>query len=162
MTPTEKALREAFCDLYCAASDVVGKAETHGKNYKLYGPALDWLRRKEEFYESLFQESKAALPPAVAEDAGKDEGCICKGNWRQIIADSEPDFLKRFIRDGKRYIFEGVVWASDDLYYLMVGEDGRRLLDSCVSSLETLGYAPAPVADAAPEKEKINVPHRID
>lgn len=71
-----------------------------------------------------------------------DEGCICKGNWRAIVAESEPLLDKKFKNDqGQEYRFFGVVHASDDYYYGMspVGE-GRLMLLSCVDSLEGHGY----------------------
>ena len=70
------------------------------------------------------------------------DGCICRGNWRAIVAESEPLFDKRFRdRDGKEYTFLGVVHGSDDYYYGMVpvGE-GKPVLLSCVGNLEGHGF----------------------
>jgi len=71
-----------------------------------------------------------------------DSGCICKGNWRDIVAEAMPLLNKKF-RDsrGGEYIFFGVVHGGDDFYYGMspVGEGGLQLL-SCVGSFEGHGF----------------------
>ena len=71
----------------------------------------------------------------------KDIGCICEGNWRSIVAESEPLLDKKFRdRDGKEYLFYGVVHGSDDYYYGMLSiGDGKSLLLSCVGSIEGYG-----------------------
>lgn len=71
-----------------------------------------------------------------------DTGCICKGNWRAIVAESEPLLDKRF-RDhkGQEFKFFGVVHGSDDYYYGMLPVGGGSLtLLSCVGSIEGHGY----------------------
>lgn len=74
-----------------------------------------------------------------------DEGCICKGNWRAIVKESTPLLGKWFEGDGHRWLFSGVVWGEDDLYYLMwrpvegLGH-GTSLMLSCVGSIKTHGY----------------------
>ena len=71
-----------------------------------------------------------------------DDKCICKGNWREIIEESEP-FFNRTYRDkkGRRYRFLGVVHADDDYYYLLMRRDGSFELATCVSDLEGHGYS---------------------
>lgn len=71
-----------------------------------------------------------------------DAGCICRGNWRDIVAETSPLLDKKFKdRDGKEYIFFGLVHGSDDYFYGMwpVGEYKPVLL-SCVGSIEGHGY----------------------
>ena len=72
-----------------------------------------------------------------------DSGCICEGNWREIIKGSEPLLGKRFCdEDGYSYTLIGVIHGDDDYYYGMVGDDGVLTQLSCVGSLETHGFAP--------------------
>ena len=67
-------------------------------------------------------------------------GCICKGNWRLIVAECEHLLDRRFVDDrGDEYVFYGIVHGSDDYYYGMTGPCRNRLL-SCVGSLETHGF----------------------
>jgi len=69
-----------------------------------------------------------------------DDACICKGNWRLIVSQTEHLLGKTFRRDdGKEYWFFGVVHAEDDYYYGMWGNGELRLL-SCVGSIEGHGY----------------------
>lgn len=76
----------------------------------------------------------------ATEDAA---GCICKGNWRAIMAETRPYFDKKFAKDGREYTLVGVVDASDDYYYLMVDSEGKSTLLSCVGSIvESHGYKP--------------------
>ena len=61
--------------------------------------------------------------------------CICEGNFRKIVNENEHLFGKTFsTRDGKEYIFLGILWGEDDLYYSMY-KDGDVKLLSCVSDL---------------------------
>lgn len=70
-----------------------------------------------------------------------DKGCICHGNWRKIIAESQFLLGKRFQdEDGVEYTFYGVVYGDDDYYYGMCDDKGRAHLLSCVGSLEMHGY----------------------
>jgi hypothetical protein len=71
------------------------------------------------------------------------EGCICEGNWRKIVAESEPLFDKEFIdRDGERWKLLGIVHGSDDYYYLMghMAPDANMVLFSCVGNLKIHGF----------------------
>jgi hypothetical protein len=69
------------------------------------------------------------------------EGCICKGNWRDIIKESEPLFQKKFIDgESREWVFFGVVWGEDDFYYGMWRDDGKVSLLSCVGSIEGHGF----------------------
>jgi len=70
-----------------------------------------------------------------------DIPCICKGNWRSIIKESEPLFGKEF-KDGNnvRYRFIGVMHCDDDYYYCMWRNGDIQLL-SCVCSIEQGGYS---------------------
>lgn len=69
-----------------------------------------------------------------------DLGCICKGNWRRIVKESEPFIGKKYQDgNGKLWIFFGIVHGDDDYYYGLVS-NGTLVLASCVGSLETNGY----------------------
>ena len=66
--------------------------------------------------------------------------CICKGNWRTIIHESEPLFNKIYIDEkGKEYHFSGVMHADDDYYYVLWSPKKTMFL-SCVGSIEGYGY----------------------
>ena len=72
-----------------------------------------------------------------------DSECICKGNWRLIIKESEPTLGKRYKDkiNGEEYIFFGVVHSADDYYYGMWNiKTEKNVLLSCVSSIEGHGY----------------------
>jgi hypothetical protein len=71
-----------------------------------------------------------------------DNECICKGNWRNIVKDSEPLFDKIYLdRDGEECVFFGVIHGADDYYYGMWNiKTGRSSLLSCVGSIEGFGY----------------------
>ena len=70
-------------------------------------------------------------------------GCICKGNWRQIIGESEPVLDDLFTDlNGAVHRFVGVMHSRDDYYYVMVSMAGEYRLSSCVGNLETNGYKP--------------------
>ena len=74
---------------------------------------------------------------------GKMIDCICEGNWRTIVTESEPLLDKIFEceRTGKEYVFYGIVWGSDDFYYGMYSySKGDSKLLSCVGSLEGHGF----------------------
>jgi hypothetical protein len=68
--------------------------------------------------------------------------CICKGNWRNIIKECEPLFDKIYLdRNGEECVFVGVLWGSDDFYYVMWNiKTGKSSLLSCVGSIEGHGY----------------------
>ena len=70
-------------------------------------------------------------------------GCICDGNWREIISESEP-ILDDLFADlsGAVHRFVGVMHSRDDYYYVMVSMAGEYRLSSCVGNLETNGYKP--------------------
>lgn len=69
-----------------------------------------------------------------------DADCICRGNWRAIVKETEPLIGKMF-RDqrGDTYRFFGIVHGYDDYYYGMFGRGRLRLL-SCVGSIEGHGF----------------------
>jgi hypothetical protein len=62
--------------------------------------------------------------------------------FNTILGKYEPLFDRVFVDDsGKEYVFYGIVWGKDDLYYGMHPvAGGRSWLLSCVGSLETHGY----------------------
>lgn len=64
--------------------------------------------------------------------------CICEGNWRNIINETQDLFDRKYLnRQGKECVFVGVVWGSDDFYYGMWEiETGKCALLSCVGSIE--------------------------
>jgi hypothetical protein len=110
------------------------RADVHGEIFSING-RFSFLRLRDS--------ATAAPAPQAPED-----GCICKGNWRSIVAESEPLFDSRFVDEhGKEYRFAGIVHAADDYYYLMQSKEGTRLL-SCVGSIEGWGFQPAPLAQA--------------
>lgn len=140
MTATEKKLREVLSDVAERLSFV------HSHKDDLCGGALCLTISQIECVLSM--------PPEP--EAGKDDGCICRGNWREIVREYRHLYDKKFVRDGKEYVFAGVVDASDDYYYLMVGTDGKIILGSCVGALEKEvghGFTLAP-SPALPTDEK--------
>lgn len=71
----------------------------------------------------------------------KDKGCICQGNWREIVRESEPYFEKDYLdKKGRKYHFFGVVHGSDDYYYGMYSPKHGMALLSCVGSIEGHGF----------------------
>lgn len=76
----------------------------------------------------------------TSENKTHDDGCVCHGNWRELVKESEPFFGKTY-RDerGHKFVFFGLVHAEDDYYYGMVRNGVVHLL-TCVGSLETHGY----------------------
>ena len=97
-----------------------------------------------------------ALLAALQESERETAACICKGNWRSIVAKYEP-LIGRHFKDhrGLEYTFGGIVHSDDDYYYLLTqpGDwtDRRVVLSSCVGSLEGSGYT---LIDAAIAKEQ--------
>jgi len=71
----------------------------------------------------------------------EDKGCICKGNWRKIIKESEPFFDNYYLdKKGVAHCFAGVMWSYDDYYYCLLSKaEGLKML-SCVGSIEDRGY----------------------
>jgi hypothetical protein len=66
--------------------------------------------------------------------------CICKGNWRTIIHESEPLFNRVYIDEkGKEFIFSGVMHSDDDYFYVLWSPKKTMFL-SCVGSIEGFGY----------------------
>lgn len=83
--------------------------------------------------------------------AAGDEGCICKGNWRAIVKESEPFIDKKFVdtRDGQEYHFIGQIHGEDDYYYGMLRNGGGLMQLSCVGSIEGHGFVlAAPQGDS--------------
>ena len=81
------------------------------------------------------------------EEAQKDaKGCICQGNWRLIIKESEHLFGKKFMSGEYEYIFLGVLHGEDDYYYVMWNTNPkdqitrRYELLTCVGDLAGHGY----------------------
>jgi hypothetical protein len=69
-----------------------------------------------------------------------DAECICKGNWRKIVAEHESLIGAQYEDErGKTYTFFGLVHSDDDYYYGMSSKAGVRLL-SCVGSIEGHGF----------------------
>jgi hypothetical protein len=76
-----------------------------------------------------------------------DDGCICHGNWRAIVKESESLLGRDFTdHNGKTFRFFGVVHADDDYYYGMWHRDHGLSLLSCVGSIEGHGYKLKPAA----------------
>ena len=92
-----------------------------------------------------FSGTPAALSPEAPLErrVGPNNGCICRGNWRNIVSECENLFQKKFAdRDGQEWTFFGVVWGEDDFYYGMWRDDGKVSLLSCVGSIEGYGFTP--------------------
>ncbi len=67
--------------------------------------------------------------------------CICEGNWRLIVKESEPFIDKKFVdHRGHEYWFIGPVHGSDDYYYGMYSKEHGLQLLSCVGSIEGHGF----------------------
>lgn len=45
-----------------------------------------------------------------------------------------------FDEDGESYIFNGIMWAEDDFYYMLLDEDSVYHHVSCVVNLDQAGY----------------------
>jgi len=70
----------------------------------------------------------------------KDYQCVCEGNWRRIIHESEGLIGRKYKnKDGETFIFVGVMHGEDDYYYCMWKDNDMRLL-SCVGSIEDHGF----------------------
>jgi len=68
--------------------------------------------------------------------------CICKGNWRDIVNETEHLIDKTF-RDckGDEHNFFGLVHGAHGYYYGMFRrKDREMILLSCVGSIEGHGY----------------------
>jgi len=62
-------------------------------------------------------------------------------NFNKILAKCDQFIDEVFVDEsGKEYVFYGIVWGKDDLYYGMHSLDGGPRLLSCVGSLESHGY----------------------
>lgn len=66
--------------------------------------------------------------------------CICAGNWRTIISESEPLLGRLFMKDGASHRFIGVLHADDDYYYCFLDMNGNLARCSCVVDIEQYGY----------------------
>jgi len=67
--------------------------------------------------------------------------CICEGNWRQIIKESEPFMDRLFLdKEGESYRLIGVLHSNDDYYYCMMSMTGKLQRLSCVSDIEGFGF----------------------
>ncbi len=88
------------------------------------------------YEESITKAACSSVPPDL-----HDDGCICRGNWRDIVREMEPLIGGRY-RDnsGNVLVFYGLVHGGNDYYYGMAGPTGHELL-SCVGSLEGWGYS---------------------
>lgn len=75
------------------------------------------------------------------EQSVNDPGCICRGNWRAIVAAYELVLDGTFAdASGRKYTFFGLVHASDDYYYGMRSETGGLRLLTCVGNLSDMGF----------------------
>lgn len=82
-------------------------------------------------------EGSILLDDSMLDAAGTGSECICKGNWRLIIKETESLLDKRFRNQhGEEYTFFGIVHGSDDFYYGMSSKDHGMQLLSCVGSIE--------------------------
>lgn len=71
-----------------------------------------------------------------------DPNCICQGNWRNIVKESESLIEAEFrdTRTKKKYVFVGILHGKDDYYYAMRSRRGKMMLLSCVGSPKTHGF----------------------
>lgn len=71
-----------------------------------------------------------------------DKGCICKGNWRKIVAEKESLIGEEFLNaSGDKWRLFGIVHGGDDYYYGMVSCETEKIaLLSCVGSIEGHGF----------------------
>lgn len=92
-------------------------------------PAADAISDLLRAHDALAAQPQAQQVP--------DDDCICKGNWRQIIAKCHQLIGKTFDYCGDRCVFFGLVYGDDDYYYGLKGKELHLL--SCVGSLETWG-----------------------
>ena len=93
---------------------------------------------------TIKQWNRRSQPEPQAMSAEEDQGCICKGNWREIVKEWGGLIGKRFTdQTGGEFTFFGIVHGDDDYYYGMHGRTGKtselRLL-SCVGDLEQYGF----------------------
>lgn len=70
--------------------------------------------------------------------------CICKGNWRKLVAEYENLFNTKYKdKKGDVYVFFGLVHASDDYYYGMSNIETKKvILLSCVGDIEDFEFEP--------------------
>lgn len=70
------------------------------------------------------------------------QSCICKGNLRAIVNETEHLFGKTYKdQHGDKHTFFGVVISEDDYYYGMHRHKDKQLsLLSCVGNIEGFGY----------------------
>lgn len=97
----------------------------------------------EETAKIIFDRIKPEFDKQIQDAVKKEqENCICKGNLRAIVKESEHLLNKRFIDDkGQEFYFFGIVIGDDDYYYGMGGFAGTEYrLVSCVAFLEKWGY----------------------
>ena len=76
-----------------------------------------------------------------------DVGCICRGNWRAIVEETEPLLRRTFVNvhDNSEWSLFGVVDGFEDYYYGMTRRsNGEMRLLSCVGSIEGHGYVLKP------------------
>jgi len=93
--------------------------------------------------ELAWKMSKYASQTGFLPDGSSSmKDCICEGNWRNIIHESESLLGKKFKHGGNIYVFCGVMYGDDDYYYCMWKENDMQLL-SCVVSIEQHGFIEA-------------------
>lgn len=67
--------------------------------------------------------------------------CICEGNFRKIIKETELLFGKTFKDpEGDRWFFQGVLWGEDDFYYMFENNNFGTKYCSCCASIEQHGF----------------------
>ena len=92
----------------------------------------------------------AAAQTVRADENVRDAGCVCRGNWRDIVNESETILGRDFKdRNGEIYRFFGLVWSDDDFYYGMFSNSNNMRLLSCVGSIDGHGFTLIEEIDAA-------------
>jgi hypothetical protein len=75
--------------------------------------------------------------------AALDPDCVCHGNWRLIVKETQhllgDEFECETGPHRGRWWFYGIVYGDDDFYYGMT-RNGRHVLLTCVGSLESAGF----------------------
>lgn len=145
---------ESYFRLQVAASQAInllaGKPSESDLNkayslleYALVPPSERKELNPEVEEEVAFLVSKA--PQNVVKDDPDESACICKGNWRDIVKETESLLDTQFVdARGNRYNFFGIIHGSDDYYYGMTSvATGKVTLLSCVGSLEGHGFTPS-------------------
>ena len=62
--------------------------------------------------------------------------CICEGNWRNIIKETEHLIGQKYQKNNEIFKFIGVLYSDDDFYYAFIDKYNELSLYSCVLNIE--------------------------